>query len=274
MDILKALLELLSTRAPYFALPVGLLLMVASLVPFRFQRAGWVLRNPTAWTSRLALGLVGALVFALGLFGAFKVDSVAIEKLATKRLASYFSYITISGAESDCESGKCLLTFRDSTLVLAPKGTEASYEGRVKTGGRITSFSTIPRAEILNPEQFPANPTLAEFRIRPARSSDTQLQAQGEAVIETKFSAAAGKVGPHLPYSTDYVVVVVDMRAMQFSLRSQIVPKIETRREDGTQISGYVTPTMNVFEGGKVVVLTAREVAAGSSVYITWGQLQ
>ena len=194
METLKALLELLPTRAPYFALPVGLIFLAASLIPFRVEKGGWILRNPTAMGSRVSLAFVGVFVFGLGLFTATQADTAAIDRLATKRLASYFSYITISGTESDCEAGRCMLTFRDSTLVLAPKGQKASFEGRVKTGGRIISFGTIPRADILNPEQYPANPTLVEYRINPASSKDTQLQAQGEALIETKFSASKGKV--------------------------------------------------------------------------------
>lgn len=272
MDTLKALLELFPSRAPYLLMLVGLAAMLAGLVPFRIDKGGWAIRNPTTKASRALLLGIGLAIFAGSVFAVIKVDDAELARLAKKRVSSYFSYATISGTESDCAAGKCRLSFRDSAFVLAPKGQDASYEGRVKTAGRIVSFSTTPRADILNPEQYPANPTYVEFRIRPANAADRELQAQGEAVIENTFSATKGKVGPHLPYFTEYAVFVLDLRALNFKIQAQVEPKIETRRQDGSLVSGYVVPRMNVFENGKVFVVTATNMDAGSSLYVSWGQ--
>ena len=111
-----------------------------------------------------------------------------------------------------------------------------------------------------------------EFRIRPASPEDRQLEAKGEAVIERAFSATNGKVGPHLPYFTEYAVFVLDLRSLGFKIQSQVEPKIETRRSDGSLVSGYINPRLNVFEEGRVFVITATNVAAGSSLYVSWGQ--
>ena len=272
MEILKALLELFPTRAPYLFVMLGVVIVLAGILPFNFEKGGWKIQNPRTWSSRLILSLLGSIIVGASMYAAAKTDDAEISRISKKRIASYFSYITITGTESDCSAGKCILSFRDSALVLAPKGKDVSYEGRAKTGGRIISFETIPRATILNPEQYPGNPTYLEFRIPPASSGDRQLRAQGEIVIETKFSALKGKVGPHLPYLTDYVVVVIDMRALNFKIQAQVEPKLEIKREDGSQVSGYDVPRLNVFEDGKVFVLTAKDVEANSSVYISWGK--
>lgn len=272
MDTLKALLELFPSRAPYLFMLLGVVVVLAGVIPFRIDKAGWTVRNPTTARARGLLLAIGLSILAASIYAVIKVDDAEIARLAKKRVSSYFSYATISGTEADCNAGKCRLSFRDSAFVLAPKGEDVSYEGRAKTAGRIVSFSTTPRADILNPEQYPSNPTYVEFRIRPASPDDRQLQAQGEVVIENTFSATKGKVGPHLPYFTEYAVFVLDLRALDFKLQAQVEPKIETRRHDGSLVSGYVTPRMNVFENGKVFVITAANVAAGSSVYVSWGQ--
>jgi hypothetical protein len=272
MDTLKALLELFPSRAPYLLMLLGLAAVLAGVVPFKIDKGGWTVRNPTSRGSRALLLAIGLSVLAGSVYAVIKIDDAEIARLAKKRVSSYFSYATISGTESDCLSGKCRLSFRDSAMVLAPKGQDVSYEGRVKTAGRIVFFNTTPRADILNPEQYPANPTYVEFRIRPASSTDRQLQAQGEAVIENTFSATKGKVGPHLPYFTEYAVFVLDLRALNFKIQAQVEPKIETRRQDGSLVSGYVVPRINVFEDGKVFVVTATNVDAGSSLYVSWGQ--
>jgi hypothetical protein len=272
MDTLKALLELFPSRAPYIFMLFGIVVVVTAIVPFRIDKAGWTVRNPTTKGARLSLFAIGILILATSVFTVIRVDDAELSRLGQKRVSSYFSYVTISGTEADCLAGRCRLAFRDSALVLAPKGQDVSYEGRVKTSGKIVSFSTSPRADILNPEQYPANPTYLEFRIRPASPEDRQLEAKGEAVIEREFSPTNGKVGPHLPYSTEYAVFVLDLRALGFKIQSQVEPKIETRRSDGSLVSGYINPRLSIFEDGRIFVITATNVAAGSSLYVSWGQ--
>lgn len=272
MDTLKALLELFPSRAPYLFMLLGVAAVLAAIIPFRVDRAGWTVRNPTTKGARLSLLAVGLLILATSIYAVTRVDDTELARLSKKRVSSYFSYATISGTEADCLAGRCRLAFRDSALVLAPKGQDVSYEGRVKTSGKIVAFSTSPRADILNPEQYPSNPTYVEFRIRPASAEDRQLEAKGEAVIERAFSAKSGKVGPHLPYFTEYAVFVLDLRSLGFKIEAQVEPKVETRRSDGSLVSGYVNPRLNVFEDGRVFVLAATNVAAGSSLYVSWGQ--
>jgi hypothetical protein len=251
---------------------LGVVAVLAAIIPFRIDRDGWTLRNPTTKGARAGLFTVGLLILATSVYAVTQVDDAELARLSKKRVSSYFSYVTITGTETDCLAGRCRLAFRDSALILAPKGQDVSYEGRVKTSGKIVSFNTSPRADILNAEQYPANPTYVEFRIRPASPDDRLLEAKGEAVIERSFSATNGKVGPHLPYFTEYAVFVLDLRSLGFKIQSQVEPKIETRRSDGSLVSGYVNPRLNVFENGRVFVITATNVAAGSSLYVSWGQ--
>ena len=272
MDTLKALLELFPSRAPYLFMLVGVAALLAGVVPFKIDKGGWTVRNPTTRAARSLLLAIGLAILAGSVYAVLKIDELELARLSKKRVTSYFSYATISGNETDCTAGKCRLAFRDSAFIVAPNGQDVSYESRVKTAGKIVSFNTTPRADILNPEQYPANPTYLEFRIRSASPSDRHLQAQGEAVIENSFSATKGKVGPHLPYFTEYAVFVLDLRALDFKLQAQVEPKIETRRQDGSLVSGYITPRLNVFENGKVFVVTATNVDAGSSLYVSWGQ--
>jgi hypothetical protein len=184
METLKALLELFPSRAPYLFILVGVAVLLLSIVPFHIEKAGWTFRNPTNMSARAILFAVGLFILGVSGYAVSRVDDAELSRLAKKHVSSYFSYVTISGTEADCAAGRCRLTFRDSALVLAPKGQDASYEGRVKTSGKIVAFNTSPRADILNPEQYLANSTYVEFRIRPASPDDRQLEVKGETVIE------------------------------------------------------------------------------------------
>lgn len=272
MDTLKALLEILPSRLPYVSFIIGLLFLTIGLLPFKIIRSGWEIKSPSTKVSRLITIVLGILLTCLSLYIIIIADDLELSRASKKRLAYYFSYVTLTGTESECRDGKCRILYHDSALVVSPYGKDCSYSGRIKSSGNILYFKSKPMHEILNPEQYPNNPAYLEFRIRPANQSDRKLMVQGEAAIETKLSANKGKIGPHLPYDADHVVFILDFRGLDFKIQKQIEPKIETKRDDSTLLSGYQDPRLSIFEDGNVFVLTASNVLAGSSVYLSWGQ--
>lgn len=271
MQEVIAFFELFPSRVPYVLLLVAIILALIGLIPFRFAREGLHIQSPTKMSTKAILVIFGLLIFYGSIEWIITTDEIALAKLSKKHLTSLFAYVVIGGSEDECKANRCRISFHQSILLTSPKGQVARYEDRVKAGGRIISFNTIPMPVILNPEQYPANPTLVEYRINPASDDDRLLQAQGEAIIETAITANNGKVGPHIPYDTDSVTFILDLRTLKFKLSNILEPKIETKRSDGVLASGYRSPAMSVFENGQVIVLTAANVPADSSVYLKWG---
>jgi hypothetical protein len=224
----------------------------------------------------LPLRWVFATVLAVGIFSGLSLAmqhylNLDIDLYSQKTLKYYSSYVTLAGTSEECRRAKCRITYHDSAFLVGPRGAELSYEGRAMTSGRILSMRTSPPYEVMNPNQWPDNPTVLMFKISPASRKDRILQATGELLAEATFSSESGKVGPHLPYDARYVVFVLDLRGLGFELRN-LEPQIETRRYDGKLLAGYASPRMTLLENGKIVVVTASNLPAGSSVYVKWGQ--
>ena len=261
-------------KLPYFLGVVGVLLLVAAVLKFSIQKAGVHVQSPNLG-GRVILGILGALLIgvAVGLYvvQAKKLD-LGPRPPAPKFLSEYYSYISVAGSEADCRSAKCQVRYFDTATVKTTDGSEAKFVGRIKAKTQIIKLVTTPRYTILNPEQYPENPTLLEFAIPPLKKTDTVLQAHGEALIENEYTPERGKIGPFLPYYAENVVVVVDLRGLDFTLKSNLQARIEARRADGTSVSGHIEPKLRLFADGRVAVISAQNLPAQSSVLLFWGE--
>jgi Putative serine esterase (DUF676) len=231
--------------------------------PYWHSLLSWM---PLRW---IAMVLILAIMFVI--LGSIVPFQVSFAWDARKIIKNYSSTVTLSGSEADCDAGKCIIAFHESAFVVAPRGQEATYEGRAKTSGRIISIQSEPPLDILNPNQFPGNPTYVQFRIRPSTDDRQVLQASGELIIQQKVTASGGKIGPHFPYYAESVVFMIDLRNLAFDLKSPIEIKIESQSTDGRLLPGYFSPKINYYENGKFMVITARGMPAESSIYAVWG---
>lgn len=241
---------------------------------------GWELDRspPPYWHSLLSwLPLRWILVTIMCGLGIFAIHittplQVNVAWRSFNTITRYSSTVTIVGSKDECQAGKCIITFRDAAFLVAGRNQDAIYEGRAKTSGRIISIKSEPPLEILNPNQYPGNPTYVQFRIQPSTDDKHVLQASGELIIEQKVTPQGGKIGPHFPYYTEYVVFTLDLRGLGFELKDPIEVKIESQTADGRLVSGYFFPRINYYEKGKVIMITARGLPAGSSIYAAWGR--
>lgn len=101
MELVKGLVEVLATRAPYLLLLLGLLSMAGAIIPFKFERGGWAIRNPNTRETRIALSLLGLAILGASGYLIWTSEQKLIQRLTEKRITSYFSYATISGSQSD-----------------------------------------------------------------------------------------------------------------------------------------------------------------------------
>jgi hypothetical protein len=114
------------------------------------------------------------------------------------------------------------------------------------------------------------DPHVLEFKIQ-AKQPGSSLDAEVTGFEDTTVTPDLAKVGPHLPYRTDYVVVVVDYSRMKFSalpgnMRGQLeLPGPGRERQTETLALVYHP----VSDG--TVTLVARNVPANSDILLRWG---
>ncbi|MGE3916816.1 MAG: hypothetical protein AB7F78_14085 [Hyphomicrobiaceae bacterium] len=223
---------------------------------------------PIRWFLSLALCW---LIYLSGADGLRRIWDAEVFIDRSKNIRYYSSHVVLSGTEEECRQTRCRISYHDTAFLSGPKGADLSYEGRAMTSGRIISMKTNPPHEIMNPNQWPDNPTVLMFRIPPASAGDRVLQIAGELQAEATFSAESGKVGPHFPYDTRYAVFLLDIRGLRFELKN-LEAQIEVRRDDGKLVAGYSSPKLTILEDGKLILATASNLVAGSSLYVKWGK--
>jgi len=73
-----------------------------------------------------------------------------------------------------------------------------------------------PNHVVRNPNQWPGNSTLLEFKIE-EQQPGRFLDIDAVAFLDTVVTRDRAKIGPHLPYRAEFVVVIVDYSRMNFS---------------------------------------------------------
>ncbi len=180
----------------------------------------------------------------------------------------YTAYVSVEGDEETCAKGECALRYKVAGLFRAAAGKKARYVDRVKTNGRIESLVTVPAHVVLNPGQYPANPTYMEFAI-PAQSNTVEPRA--ELVLRKSMTPQVGKIGLHLPYRTKALSVMVDLTRLGFQPNGQISASTEVLRDDGVSDAGSDL-AFKSFQNGKFLITTARELPPRTSIVIKWGE--
>jgi hypothetical protein len=265
-ELLKAALE----NVPGAAVLIGIVLIAVTWIPFSVQKRGITVSNPVRITARVFLSGLGVVLIAGGVYLIITPrDDIEITQ---PTISEYYGYTSLGGSQSDCASGRCEMRSFGSVVFRTPKGVEARYIGRIKSGGAIKSFRTQPPHTVQNPNSYPGNPTLLDFAINPRSSGDRVLNAQGDLLVLQKITTTNGKVGHHLPYLTRLATVIVDFRPLGFEISRQVSVTVETTNSAGQLVPGLIEPVRREFADGKVILLTARDVPAGSSVIVGWGQ--
>jgi hypothetical protein len=271
--ILAALAGLLvrmkNSALPAVLIVLGAIVVVFIWVPFRISIKWLSLAPPRQLRDRLLIFSLGLLILAAGSY--LHVQSFNKNTVAEPTLRSYVAYITLAPKGDDPTSiPNCTVTYHVVLRFEVPEGQPAVYYDRIKANGGGTSIDSNPRAELLNPDQVKDDPHVLEFKIQ-AKQPGSSLDAEVTGFEDTTVTPDLAKVGPHLPYRTDYVVVVVDYSRMKFSalpgnMRGQLeLPGPGRERQTETLALVYHP----VSDG--TVTLVARNVPANSDILLRWG---
>ncbi|HEX8130268.1 MAG TPA: toll/interleukin-1 receptor domain-containing protein [Pyrinomonadaceae bacterium] len=214
-----------------------------------------------------------------------KVDSKTI--LSEPTLRSYFAYITLDpiaspeGAPTPAAypipkvPPNCHVTYHVALRFEVPEGQQAVYVDRIKSGGGGTGLDSNPSHEVRNPNQWPGNSTLLEFKIEEKQQPSRFLDIEAVAFLDTVVTRERAKVGPHLPYRTEYVVVVVDYSRMKFSSPpSDIWGQIEFLGPGGVSQTETLAVVSHPEVRDGTVTVVGRNLPAKSHILIRWGPKQ
>lgn len=228
--------------------------------------------SPNTGAGRVVATILGCLIAASGGFLMFaKPVEGAQQAFSKQRLRHYTAYISVEGDGDACLAGRCILRYYISGLLEAPPGANLRYVDRAKTAGKILSLVSKPRATILNPEQWPANPTYLEYAIDPPSPDDKQMRVHAEFVLEKRMGSEEGKIGLHVADECDDLTVIVDFRKAGFKPTRIVQPQIEARAQNGVAQTGLVAPIMTVWNDDNILMLLASDLKAESSVVLQWG---
>ncbi|UYN96670.1 MAG: hypothetical protein KIT25_06995 [Enhydrobacter sp.] len=259
-------LKFVSEQTGLALLLLGVGILVAAWLPI--QLGTFSLQPPTT-SGKIVLSAVGALVVFLGLY--LFLEAAPGGPVLKPTIIDHTTHVVLHGNEAPCRAGQCRVRYFITGEFRTPPFSEARFVDRIKTGGRIDSFETVPPYDNLIPNQFPGNPTFLQFAIKPQKPGGRVLVAQAELTLLNVLSPERGKIGAHLPYYTRKATMIVDFRALGFKPTKQVKGHIETPVEGGVQRTGFIYPTRLDFSGGLVISLQASDIPAESSFVLTWG---
>ncbi|MET0625187.1 MAG: TIR domain-containing protein [Pyrinomonadaceae bacterium] len=289
--LLAVLISWTNVRPSAGSLPVALILMgllvaVVVLLPFAVSLRWLTLTQPRQLRHRILIFVLGVFTLTAGLYlyarGANK-DSVS-----EPTLRSYFAYITLTpidpalaGSPSPAPSPapkvppNCHVTYHVALRFEVPEGQHAVYVDRIKTGGGGTDLDSNPSHAVRNPNHWPGNSTLLEFKIEEKQQPSRFLDIEAVAFLDTVVTRERAKVGPHLPYRAEFVVIVVDYSRMGFDPPpGDIWGQIELLGPDGVSRTETLNVVSHPAAKDGTVTLIGRNLPAESHILIRWGPRQ
>ena len=187
------------------------------------------------------------------------------------RIRNYYAYASIEGNLKTCKKGRCRIRHHIVGSFEAPAGKTARFEDRLKTGGEIEFFRTVPAFVNLIPDQYPANKTYLEFAID-APDGGALLQAQAELWILKTVTPEEGKAAYHLPYATDLAMLTVDLSHMGFDPRYSVKGTIEAPDANGVTQRDLLPVSVTHWNNNKVVIVEGRNLPANSNLIVYWDE--
>jgi hypothetical protein len=265
----KDLLEYATRNLPGALILLGIIVAVFIWLPFKISGERFTLNPPRQLRYRLLVFVMGLLILASGVY--LFTQGFKKSTLSQPTLRSYFTYISLEPMKKPTDSANCHITYHVALRFEVPEGEQAIYRDRIKSGGGGTNLISVPSYTVLNPNQWPGNPTLLEFSIQPKQIQDRSLDIEAVATLDTKVTLERAKIGPHLPYRTEYVVVIVDYSRMGFKTAPSLIRgEVETLEQGGVSQTGTLAPVTHSWQNG-TVTLVGRNLPAESHILLVWG---
>lgn len=262
-------------------LPIVLMLVgvtaILNWLPFGRGVKWLTIIQPNRLRYRVLVCILGVFILASGVY-------VYKSTVSEPTLRSYFAYITLTpiekpagsvnpAASPDPKEPNCHVTYHVSIRFETSVGEQAVYVDRVKSGGGGTYLESTPIHDVLYPIQWPANSTLLDFKIEEKQRPSRFLDIEAVALLDTRVTYELAKIGPHLPYYTDYVVVVVDYSRMKFpSAPNDIWAQIEFPGPGGINQTKAIDPVAHPKAADGTITVVGRDLPANSNILIRWGQ--
>ena len=241
---------------------------------------------PTTTRNRIiagAVGTIGAAILAVIQFGPAWLPPIKELFIDTqkptvtkqfKRLNYYIAHITFENIEGAKPGQPNIRAYFNVTAEVEASRTEDLYYlDRVQTGGAVEYIKSIPNHIVLNPTQWPDNPTLLEYRINPFKSGLTKFDVNGIGSIRIFLNKDKAKFGPHIPENTDFALMTVDFSRLKgFELPSDFSAQVEGRDSSGSlQYGAGPAQVRNWYKINKTVTVIARNLPKDSSLLLLWG---
>jgi hypothetical protein len=264
---------------------LGIIVAVFIWLPFRVSVKWFTLTQPRQLRHRLLVFILGVLILASGVY--LFAQGFNKSTLSEPTLHSYFAYITL--APIDPPTGfptptvvpspkvppNCHIIYHVALRFEVPEGQQAVYVDRITSGGGGIGLDSNPSRDVLNNNQWPGNPTRLDFKIEEKQQPSRFLDIEAVAFLDTVVTRERAKIGPHLPYRAEFVVVIVDYSRMKFSPPpSDIWGQLEFLGPDGVSRTEKLGVVSHPDAKDGTVTLVGRNLPAESHLLIRWGAMQ
>lgn len=185
-----------------------------------------------------------------------------------QRMEYYHVHLSVSDESRSDRSGPaipCLLSYVGSGLARG-QGDNLEYSNRIRGVQDIKGVEMWPEAEVRYPSEQEGQiyKTQAEFFIR----GKNPLYMSGEIVAVSLLSQKQGLLAAHIPYDTDYVTFVVDMKNSSLTLPSTARAAIKNLNKQ-TEILDI---PFHYSLDRQLCFLNLRLVEGGSNVILKWNK--
>jgi TIR domain len=220
------------------------------------------------------IATLSLLAWLLYVNNAEKRKAASTSHLSEPTLRTYFDYITLQPRLGPIGSTNCHVTHHVALRFEVPEGQQAIYQGRIQSLGR-TELDSNPSCDVLNWNQWYGNPTFLKFSIEEKPQPGSILDIEAVAYEDTDVALEQAKIGSHLPYRTEYAVVIIDYSRMKFGTPpNDIRGQLEFRGPDGRDQTENLSPVLHPKVQDSTVTLMRHNLPAESSIILRWGDKQ
>lgn len=175
----------------------------------------------------------------------------------------------ITAEPGGCPGNNCTLRILADARVRFPRGHKRIAKDRIKTAGAVTRIDIRPKTTILNPLEWPDNPTYAQYAVS-FGDAPVRTRAHGEVILTTPVTNQEGKIGAHTPYYAQELSMVIDLRPAGLRPAGQVSAFVAAS-VDGVLDRTNHEVDLSTWANGQVIMAFAAGIPKDASLIVTWG---